>query len=331
MTNLPHFVKIAEDNVAEFYLDHTLLSSARMCESRFVLDHIQNYKPKGIPWALDFGTLMHHLFEFYHKQEMTGTLPTLPDFLSEALRRLWREGNYDKYIGTSHFKAIGGFEGYIATLTQYYAYYSRPTNLRPIALEVPFGKSKEVPLHEDSALYSWAPFRLYLSGKLDFIFDDGNRLGPLDHKTLSIAGKNPMVGYEVQEGMTGYLYALRSIYKTHFAELLPNRTVDRVWMNYILTKPETVMNKKFQRIPLIKSEWQLEEWRMRQISTAGKIYQLLFQGRPPDFNASVCTNYWYSECHYQKVHRLSNPADQLVILQNDFKIEEWNPEAEEIK
>lgn len=325
MPELPHFISIAEDGVYEFYIDHTIMASARMCEARFWLDHVEGYKPKTLPWALDFGTLVHSCLEYFHAHEMSGEKLELRAFL-EYGAKLWRDGMYDKYVDLPQFKAVGGFQGFIILLTQYQQYYSPRTNLKPIALEIPFGRNKEVPILDNPTIFKWAPFRIYLSGKMDIIFDDGRRLGPMDHKTFSMVGKNPMTGYEVQEGMTGYIYAMNYIYKKHFAHLI-ERDTNVLWLNFILTKGEADLNKKFQRVPLYKTASQLEEYRLRQISTCAKIYQMIIDGRTPDFNASVCTNYWHSVCHYQPVHRLSSKEDQLIILGKDFKKEIWNPEG----
>jgi hypothetical protein len=263
--------------------------------------------------------------EYYYKAEIEGKPCSIKEFLEHSCA-LWRDGNYDRYSNTPQYKAVGGFPGFVALLTQYWAYYQAETRLKPIGLEIAFGKNKEVPILEDSSLYPWAPFRLYLSGRLDFIFDDGKKIGPLDHKSFSMAGKNPMTTYEVQEGMTGYIYAMTHIYEKHYKHLL-HRDTNVLWLNFILTKPEADMNKKFQRIPLYKTPNQLEEYRVRQISTAAKIYQLLFQGRPPDFNGMVCNNYFHSLCPYQPVHRLGRTEDQLVILNREFvQGHVWDPE-----
>lgn len=326
---LPQFIKLAPDGVYELYLDHTLLSSARMCEARFELDHVKLYRPKELPWALDFGTLFHSCMEYYYHQLMQDSL-VLRELL-EFGANLWRSGNFDKYQALPQYKAVGGFPGFIALLTLYHEYYSKsPDNLKPVALEIAFGKNKEVPLLTDPTIYKYAPFRLYLAGRMDYIFDDGRRIGPMDHKTFSMAGKNPMTTYEVQEGMTGYIYAMQFIYKqlceTH-PEIDLTRDTNVLWLNFILTKSEGELNKRFQRVPLYKTPEQLEDWRLRQISTAAKIYQILIEGRPPDYNAGVCCNYWHSQCCYQQVHRLSNKADQLYVLNNHFtQGEVWDPE-----
>jgi PD-(D/E)XK nuclease superfamily len=329
MPELPHFIQLAPDGIYEFFLDHSMLSSARMCESRFILDYVENLEGKGQkPWPLHFGTLVHDSIEWYYRALLEDKY-NLKDWL-EFVSLKWREGNYDAYSQFPQFKAVGGFPGFLALITQYAEYYQKAgDNLKPIALEVPFGKAKEVPLLEDNTFYPWANFRLYLSGRLDFIFDDGRRIGPLDHKTFSMAGKNPMTTYEVQEGMTGYIYAMDYIYRNHFSSL-GQRDTNILWLNFILTKSEGDLNKRFQRVPLYKTPWQLEQWRVRQISTAAKIYQMIIEGRPPDFNASVCTNYWHSVCPYQPIHRLGSEQDMFTILNKDFQKREriWNPESE---
>lgn len=348
----PWLVK-ADDGIWELYLDHTLLSSARMCESSFILSYVQNYRPKGLmPWPLKFGILMHHCMEWFYKKEMelgnttadlsidpiveAGTFPTR-EWL-EYGANLWRELGLASYSQFPQFKAIGGMAGFILTLGQYAEYYHRLGNdLRPIALEIAFGRNKEVPLLVNHLEYKYAPFRLYLAGRIDYLFDDGRRIGAMDHKTFSMAGKNPMSTYEVQEGMTGYIYAMQYIYeklKMQMHSIKDKQALDFerdtnvLWLNFILTKGETDLTKKFMRVPLYKTPYQLEEFRQRQIATAAKIFQMVVEGRPPDFNTSVCTNFWHSTCQFQPVHRLPSKGDMDIILSREFTIEKaWNPEA----
>jgi hypothetical protein len=115
----------------------------------------------------------------------------------------------------------------------------------------------------------------------------------------------------------------------------PGQTFDRqtnvVWMNFIFTPHSDKPHEKFQRIPLYKTEFQLEQWRQRQISTVGKLHQILFEGRKPDWNTQVCTNYWHSTCSYQGVHRLGTERDMFTILNAHFNQEQpWDPERENV-
>jgi hypothetical protein len=272
--------------------------------------------------------------EWFYKKEMQLGIETVSiEFPTrkwlEYGANLWRELGLDSYSQFPQFKAIGGMSGFILTLGQYAEYYHRlGNNLKPLALEIAFGKNKEVPLLENHLEYKYAPFRLYLAGRLDYIFDDGRRIGAMDHKTFSMSGKNPMSTYEVQEGMTGYIYAMHYIYNAHMKKENFKRDTNVLWLNFILTKAEADLTKKFMRVPLYKTPYQLEEFRQRQIATAAKIFQMVVEGRPPDFNTSVCTNYWHSTCQFQPVHRLPSKGDMDIILSREFTIEKaWNPEA----
>lgn len=348
MASLPQFVSIADDGVVEYYLDHTLLQSLRQCESKFCLDFIENYRGKGkLPWALQFGTLFHECMEFFYAAEIKGLYPAQSEFATKFCEfgaAAWHRYGMDLYKDLPQYKKLGGFQNFIVLLGQYLTFYKREFNrLKPVALEIAFGRNKEVPLLEDHNLYKWAPFRLYYAGRLDYIFDDGTRLGPLDHKTFSRTDKNPLTSYEVQEGMTGYVYAMKYIYDNlkKFGILIKQgdgsliqqrfyeRRVDCVWMNFIAVPYEADIFKRFQRIPLFKSDFQLEEWRLRQISSTAKLHQILFEGRQPDFNAAVCTNMFYGTCPYQDVHRQATAENQLVILNSQFEKQqmEWNPET----
>ena len=343
MAELPQFVSIAEDGVAEYFCDHTLLSTLRGCESRFVLDFVENYRGKGMPpWSLHFGSLFHECMEFFYGVELKrnqGLVTTtdkefVEQFLEWGARR-WRDYQMDSFSQLPQYKRLNGFMGFCTLLGQYCEYYRREFNrLKPVALEIAFGRNKEVPLLEDHTKYQWAPFRLYYAGRLDYIFDDGTNLGPLDHKTFSRVDKNPINSYEVQEGMTGYVYAMQHVYNRLKGQLNVDehyyRMVDKIWMNFIGVPHETEYLKRFQRMQMIKTQEQLEDWRMRQISSTAKLHQILFQGRTPDWNANVCSNWFWGTCHYQQVHRQSTVASQLIVLQNNFTKErkEWNPEAD---
>jgi hypothetical protein len=312
-----------------------------------------------MPWPLRFGILIHDCMEELYKRlmikqanndtgyvvEYEGQSPkrTKVPFLwsqdnlnswLEFCANLWRVGQLDAYSNLPAFKTLNGFNGFVLILIGYSEHYAKnydKNNLKCVALEIGFGKNKEVPILEDAGLYSYAPFRLYLSGRLDYIFDDGNRIGPLDHKTYSRAG-NPQLPFEVQEGMTGYCYAMTHMYKKlrealNFPESYVRRT-DTVWMNHIFVPSELDPHKKFQRIPLYKTEYQLEQWRQRQISTVASLHQILFEGRLPNWNTSVCTNWYHGNCTYHPVHRLGSERDMFIILNSQFTRDQevWNPE-----
>jgi len=194
-----------------------------------------------------------------------------------------------------------------------------------------------VPLGDFSVTQDWdspeasmnkAWVRCYLTGRIDFLMDSGSAIGPLDHKTTAFIRDNPANSYDPQDGMTGYIYASQRIIKDKFPELLSTRKVDRIWMNFAQIAPEADAMKRFRRIPIYKTEYQLEEYRKRQLRTFHKIYDLLILGEKPDWNTSICNNFFHSECQYRNLHRQNTASSMLQILNSDFVVgEEWNPET----
>jgi hypothetical protein len=316
-----HWIQIAEDGACELFLDHHMLSSFRLCEAAFDLTHLQFYSPKGrMPWGLAFGIVFHKAIEFLYKTKATETFEAqkLIDYATSA----WIAADLDHYSEHKTCQALGGLPGFIALLIQYTIFYSGETErLRPIATEIAFGKAKEVPLG------SFDNVRCYLTGRMDFLMDSGTAIGPTDHKTVAFFKGNPLDNFEPQDGMTGYVYATQAIVKRNFPELATQRKLDRIWMNLIQVKNEPDHNKRFKRLPIFKTEWQLEQYRLRQLSTFKAIFEVLINERPPQWNTSACNNYWRGECSYRNVHRQGSEGAMLHILNNDFEIKPaWNTE-----
>lgn len=342
-----HWLKIAEDEVLEFYLDNQMLQTFRMCEARFFEDYVEGYQRKGNAgriWFLDFGSVVHKAIELYYKDKKNNF--NLNVFIGQLAAELWTKFDMDYWADVNlwkghkynAYKELGGFLGFSSLLLQYVSYYQLENErFRTIGTELFFGKNKEVPLSNCS---DWSdlnfeklPFRLYLCGKLDILIDDGFSIGPMDHKTSrDFMGKNPSKMYEIQDGMTGYVFAAQKILK---ADDRINRQCNKIWMNFIQVKAAKSLEERFKRIPIYKTDLELEEYRQRQISTAARIYQLLENyredrtGLRPTYNTMVCTNWMHRECPYQSVHRQNSIENQLMILNADFtknQAEIWNPE-----
>jgi len=159
------------------------------------------------------------------------------------------------------------------------------------------------------------------------LIDDGQSIGPMDHKTSKdFRGKSPITGYEIQEGMTGYVFAARKLMQ-NFPEVA-RKPCNKIWMNFLQIKEEKNIQDRFKRLPLFKTEEQLEDYRRRMIRTASKIYQLITTSAMPDYNTSACTNWMHGICPLHSVHRQGSKESELVILNANFvrgKI--WNPET----
>lgn len=349
-----HWMKIAEDGIVEFYLDNHMLQTFRMCEAKFFEEFVEGYRSRGGRiWFLDFGTCVHEVIEYYYKNYKK------PDFNWEHwslqyTKEVWASHEMEYYGDPSNYwnkeyKTLGGYMGFAGMMVQYASQFrSENDRFRVIGAELYFGKNKEVPLYDqndiiiDACLRITFPFRLYLAGKIDLLMDDGSNIGPMDHKTSKdFRGLNPAKNYEIQEGMTGYVFAAKKILETFY--ITPDgpqfkyrdRQCNKIWMNFLQVKPEQDISKRFKRIPIYKTDWELEEYRQRQISTVARLYQLLENyredrtGLRPYFNHMACTNYMHTTCQFQSAHHQNDNESMLRILNTDFikdqsKIWDWS-------
>jgi PD-(D/E)XK nuclease superfamily len=332
-----HWLQLGADGVLEMYLDHHALSTFRQCEAAFELSIMANIKGKHKSWNLEFGIIFHKMVETFYilKKQEAYDLSTWLAYATE----LWNLHEMDEQFSEHKmFKTLGGRVGFIAMMGQYANHFAAEMDrLRVIGIEITFGKNKEVPLgsflhnndsSDDSGFEFQNHVRCYLTGRIDFLMDSGSAIGPLDHKTTAFIRDNPANSYDPQDGMTGYIYASQRIIKDKFPELLSTRKVDRIWMNFAQIAPEADAMKRFRRIPIYKTEYQLEEYRKRQLRTFHKIYDMLVLGERPDWNTSICNNFFHSECQFRNLHRQNTASSMLQVLNSDFVIgEPWNPET----
>jgi hypothetical protein len=316
------------DGVVNMYLDHHSLSTFRSCEAAFELSMMGNVRPKYKHWNLEFGIIFHTMIEHFYIGKRDGNFD-MDSWLSMAVG-LWHEADMDgQFSEHKMYKTLGGLPGFLAMIIQYSEHFAKEVDrLRVIGIEIHFGKKKEVPLGTFGNGTKY-PVRCYLTGRIDFLMDSGAAIGPLDHKTTAFFRGNPTDSYEPQEGMTGYVFATQYIIEKNFPELLQGRKVDRIWMNFAQIAPDADPMKRFKRVPLFKTDWQLEEFRLRQIRTFEKIYTLVTSGARPDWNTSVCNNMFHSSCQYRNLHRQNSSSAMLQILNADFTVgKAWDPNTD---
>lgn len=326
-----HFLqRNPETGGLEMFLDHHSMASFRMCQAKFELEILNNVRGKGREWSLDFGVVFHTMVERFYILKRDNEFEARP--WVESGIELWHSKNLDSFSEHKTYKALGGLPGFMALLLQYSEFYeSELDRLRPIGIEVPFGKKREVPLGTVyfyvSATNEVLLCHCYLTGRIDFLMDSGNAIGPLDHKTAAWFSGDMTENHDPQEGMTGYVYATSHIIKANFPDLFAGRKCDRVWMNYVQVKGEEDFNKRFKRIPIFKTEWQLEEYRLRQLQTMKGILELILSGDRPTMNTSVCNNVYHKKCPFHRLHRQNSPENMLTILRNDYEVAPiWDPE-----
>jgi hypothetical protein len=329
---LYHWFQIADDGVVELFLDHHALQTFRMCEASFELSMMANIKSGGRNWNLDFGIAFHTMVERFYVAMQKESFD-LNAWLTSAVT-LWHESEMHYHEDHKMYKVLGGVHGFVAMMGQYAEHFAKEVDrLRVIGIEITFGKKREVPLGEFYGRYDngrgWDDIevRCYLTGRMDLLVDNGSAIGPMDHKTSAFFKGNPTGPYDPQEGMTGYVYAARHIVQKNFPELAAGRKVDRIWMNFGQVTPNADAMERFKRVPLFKTDFQLEQYRLRQLRTFHKIYDMITLGEQPDWNTAVCSNFFHTDCQFKNLHRQNSSSGMFAILNQDFKVAEpWNPD-----
>lgn len=355
-----HWLKLDDNNnpincdsnpIVELYLDNHMLETFRTCEAKFFLSFVEGYRPHiSRAWWFDFGTAFHKAIEYFYLNRKNPHFDVL-SWATVRARDIWHSMRMDEFYAPGcrlehkNYSILGGLPGFSNLLIQYATVYSPGMeSWETVGTELYFGKDKSV------ELTNWADtaalgFRLFLSGKIDLlvaepIFNGAISVAPMDHKTTShFMGKNPQTKFEIHEGMTGYVYAAQKIVKN----LLPDQKleVNKIWMNHVQVKPETMPSTRFRRGAIYRTDYQLEQYRLRQISTAKRILELLlnYSGGPdfssrsssyniPTYNTAACN--LYHPCTFYPVHRQNSQYGELVILKTDFdRGKYWDPENRE--
>jgi len=248
----------APSNTIELYLDNFMLSSSRICESMFYLEHLLHIKPKYSlalgptpegkfirkPWFFDFGEYIHWCLEvFYNHFKLHKTPPVVAEWI-EQCRKHWLVMKMDEYAKSiieadvKKHEEVNGWEGVAGLLIQYYAFYM-DMRLRVIDTEITFGHNKEVYLGEFQIpcvtnreirgnqfvfhqIDMWSTVKCYLTGRIDLLVDNGYKIGPVDHKTTHSFDGYEHEDFNPHDGMTGYILAIQDILKKYRDQGLTN-------------------------------------------------------------------------------------------------------------
>lgn len=320
----------ATTNTVELYLDNFMLSSSRICESMFYMEHLLWIKPKYTrelgptpdgkilrkPWFFDFGEFIHFCLElFYNHYKHHKSPPIIEDWLVWCKAK-WDIMKMDEYANSvvnadvTKYEEVKGWEGVAGLLVQYYAFYM-DMRLRVIDTEITFGHGKEVPIGEFNLrasyreeIYQDAPeeydtIKCYLTGRIDLLVDNGYKIGPVDHKTTHKFDGYEHEDFNPHDGITGYILAINSILAKYKEQGLTNiPQCNGGWIYHISSCTPSVPNKK-----------SVEK---------GKKQQPRFKTTPIDKNDQQLEDY--------KARQLSTFKRIAELLFND-KTPEWNTTA----
>lgn len=334
-----HWITLnSETGIYEMVLDNSLMSCFRSCPQLFMYTWVEGYAGTGRSWILEFGSLFHKMVEFYYQDFRKKDF----DVSKWAIQRAayeWAEAKMDVFSQNKEYILIGGITGFCTLLLAYSARFSADNErLRVIGTEIAFGRNKEVPLgslytnisinpmYRAGASYNWLD--IFLAGRIDVLVDDGSAICPLDHKTKGTLRNDPAKYYEIDEGPTGYIYAVSKILPKLVSEMgirdeaILQRSCNKILMNYISKAPTADPTDRFRRLPIFKSEDQLESYRIRMLNTAEDIFHALIRyastGQATR-NTGICTNHFGSDCGFLPVDRQSTKEAELVVLKANYK------------
>jgi hypothetical protein len=330
-----HWLKYnPETDEIDMFCDHQMLSTLRQCEAKFQLEHFLNIRPKGHKaWNLVFGAWLHYCIEVYYNSikndpSMMGTPMPINDFITYAKDK-WKEMNLDAYKGDMKYDEVGGWNGALALIIEYYAFYMQQ-RMRVVACEVTFGYNKEAFLGSFNIDYK---VNCFLTGRIDMLADNGSLIGPVDHKHTHSFHGDEYDKFNPHDGITGYIYATNAIIKKYFPDF--KGTCNTGWIYHLQGKAPAVERKtkilrpRFKGSRIDKTPSQLEEYAIRQISSFKRIASLLFDNEVAQWNTSTCNNLYGRQCEYREIHRQSSEYWPSTIEQFYHIAEQWNPNKPE--
>jgi len=351
-----HWIKYDKaTNTVEMYLDNYLLSNSRICEGMFYLEHLLWIEPKyqtdgttvqvgtetkyiRKPWFFDFGEYIHWCLEQYYKYiKLNSRPPVISEWLINCEAK-WKAMRMDEYANSisesdvKKYEEVKGWQGVAGLLTQYYAYYW-DIRLRIIDTEITFGYNKEVLIGCFEIIIGNNPcdfnprpliIYCYLTGRIDLLVDNGNKIGPVDHKTTHKFDGYEHEDFNPHDGICGYILAMHDILKKYQAEGLTQiPQCNGGWIYHISScSPGQPIDKskkpgpRFKTTPVDKNDEQLEDYKARQLSTFKRIAELLFNNKTPEWNTSACNYMFFRKCKYKPIHE--QPSSQWPKIINDF-------------
>lgn len=333
-----HWIKLnSQTSTYEMVLDNSLMSCFRSCPSLFMLTWIEGYTGNGRSWILEFGTLFHKMIEIYYENFRKPSFNMLDWAVNHGAYE-WHKANMDAFGHIKEFTTLGGVKGFCTLLAAYATRFSADNErLRVIGTEISFGRNREVLLGSLITKFDTqrAYLNAYLAGRIDVLIDDRESICPLDHKTKGTLRNDPSKFYEVDEGPTGYIFAINAILPNLIKALnlenaLLQRNCNKILMNYISKTPTNDPNERFRRLPIMKTQDQLESYRRRMLNTSEDIFRALIRyasTKEASRNTGICTNHYGSDCGFLAVHRQSSKENELITL-NSFYVKKpiWNTE-----
>lgn len=338
------FIRVGDDGVCEIFADHHMLSSLRQCEGYFDESILNNRRGNHRAWSLEFGSFIHESLEYFDDAENSKWNPsniwsfplgedesvayphTVTNWI-QVCKNLWFEKyKLEEFANIKQYKSMKGWPGAELLLLQYYTIYGDGRErLRTVGTELGFGLGKEVPVQTTpSEKY---PFRAFLTGRLDRIVDNGQVIGPMDRKTTAYFDGSEGSDFKPHEGMQGYVYALQHLINavTEGEAARMGRLCNSIIIDHISLRETKDERDRFKRSIKNYTPNEMEQWRLRQLSTFSRLYDIVINERTPDWNTAVCSYMFYHDCPYKALHEVDELQRPIVLNAFYKKAEPWVP------
>jgi PD-(D/E)XK nuclease superfamily len=341
-----HWISLnSATGIYELILDNQLMSDFRGCPAYFFPVYADGYRLKGAEsrnWYLEFGILFHKRVEEYYLKFRDPKF-ILHEWAIKDTIDAWEAADMSYHAAHKEYQSIGGIQGFCGLMLAYATRFSAENErIRVIGTEIPFGKAKEVPLgsvypmkdYRFYALEDSCYLNIYLSGRIDVLIDDGSSICPMDHKTMNSFRNDPNLRFELDEGPTGYVYAVNKILPSFLAQQgldssLLRRSCNKILMNFV-SKSIPKEGERFKRLPILKTQEQLEAYRLRMLLTARNLFAALVEYASTGVamrDTAKCTNWYMHDCTFINVHRQNSRENELNILNSFFEKKPiWNTE-----
>lgn len=314
---------IRDDGKWEIYADATMMGTFGVCEAMFYESFVRSITPKGDrPFARDLGSWWSAVMERIYNAEFNQKRLESKQLVDISMQ-LWTSLQMDELekVHPKSYKEFGGRFGAIAMIAEY-ATRQLPIDYQTwkiVAAEASFGRNKEVCIGENERVI------LYWMGQPDLFVISGERLFPVDHKSIAYIDANTSKKYKPNIQIPGYIVAGQILAKS----LGYSVSVDRAVINCVARSDRTDKSgeskcARFKRVSVSYSPSELEEWKVRRLRQADRL-RTCFEFNDWAWNENACPGVWGRPCQFQNIHE-KPPEIRDVIRKADYIVRPpWIP------
>lgn len=314
-----------------FYVDATLLKDFSHCEKYFWYKHIVNKRPKygkAKPFPMAIGAWWSTAMESFYNSLMEHKEITHDDIMKYSLQA-WAENELDDCMVANPDKFIefGDVAGSVLMLQDYYnsQYLIDQRNWEVVGVESGFGLNQEVFIGEsESVVVFWI-------GRPDLVvIEAGERLIPVDHKTVTRIDGSTLNRYKPSAQMPGYIYATQVIAKQ--LGIVRVKDIDRCVVNICSRSRPSDKPRSGQRRPrFIRAypTWnrdEIEEWKRGVVHKCERIaYNIKHGDDSWVWSETGCDNLYMRPCDYKKPDSAVPNARDIILAADFVTGEPWKP------